>query len=108
MKFLVILLFMVIFLGFGSQVSYAACCAWKDRDACATCPPGYFSGCVTKGTTCDCDCTESASETAEKMSYGDYNLRKYIEKNFDDIIYDTKHYRFHDFKGIKISITPPK
>jgi len=108
MKSLVILLFMVIFLGFGYHVSAAACCAWDDRNACASCPEGYYSGCVTKGTECNCDCTKSASETAEKMSYGDYRLRDYIEKNFGKIIQDTKYNRFHDFQGMKLSITPAK
>ena len=108
MKSLVALLSLILFLCFGSNLSYAACCAWTDRDACASCPDGYYSACITKGNECDCDCAKSSSETAEKMSYGDYNVRKYIEKNFEKIINDTKFYRYHDFQGIRISITPPK
>ena len=102
-----IFVFMIVLAGFGHHV-YAACCAWDDRDACASCPVGYYSGCVTKGAECNCDCTKSASEIAKKMSYGDYKIRVYIEKNFRKIIQDTKYYRYHDFQGMKLSITPSK
>lgn len=107
MKSLIVSIFLLISICSGYYYVYAACCAWTDRDACSSCPEGYYSGCVTEGKKCDCDCAESASEAAEKFSFGNYEIQKYIEGNFQKIVKDTRRYRFHDFKGIKISITSP-
>ena len=98
----------VFFLIVTPHQANSACCAWDDRDACASCPDGYWSGCVTNGTKCDCDCSKSSSETAEKMSYGNSPLQQYIKNNIQRIIKDTNLYRYHDYQGTKISITPPK
>ena len=106
MKKLMVFLCLIVLLCSG-HLAFAACCAWDDRDACASCPAGYFSGCVTKSTKCDCSCAESSQEATSNMSGGDCQFQRYIQQNFDTIIKDTQYKRFHKYKGIKISITPP-
>jgi hypothetical protein len=87
----------------------AACCAWKDRQACASCPSGYFSGCRTEKDRCNCYCEQGASQLAAKLARDDKELQSYIESNFRQITFDTQRFGFHDAgREIRITITPPQ
>ena len=90
---------------------YAACCSWDDKNACASCPDGYSSGCVTEGNNCTCDCAKNENEMAKKLSKGNSRLEYFIRNNFREIVRDTQqrgYFRSYDYPNIRITITPPK
>jgi len=91
------------------RMAVGACCAWTDRNACATCPTGYSSGCKTEGNQCRCDCAQNASELAAKLAAEDRQLQRYIESNLEQIIRDTQQRGFHEPRpGLRITVTPPR
>jgi len=105
LSFLILPLF--IFLFFNEANS--SCCSWDDKKACASCPNGYASGCVTKKDTCNCACAENEFELAIKLakSFGDSYIGNHIRNNFNRIMRDTDRYGYHEYNNIKISITTP-
>jgi len=104
---------MIVIMAFFSLSFHAsaACCSWSDKTACASCPSGYSSGCVTEGNNCTCDCAKNENEMSKKLSKGNSSLEYFIRNNYGQILRDTNqsgYFRSYDFPDIKISISPPK
>ena len=105
--FLILIIPLSIFLVCNEANS--ECCSWSDRKACASCPDGYSSGCVTKDDSCNCDCAKSESELANRLAnrFDDSEIEYVIRNNYDRIVRDTKRYGYYDYGRGKISISLP-
>jgi hypothetical protein len=57
-------------------IEAAACCAWIDKNACATCPSDYIAGCRTEGNKCECSCSGDTVSLIGKLSRYDPWLSK--------------------------------
>jgi hypothetical protein len=111
MKILIGAMIVILTLFISYFHAYAACCAWDDKNACASCPEGYSSGCVTEGNNCTCDCAKNENEMAQKLSKGDRRIQYLIMNNFSQIVRDTQsqgYFRSYDLPNIKITISPPE
>lgn len=110
MRITIYVIIVILASAFLYSAAHAACCAWDDREACASCPEGYASGCVTEGSKCTCDCAETVNELAEKLSLGNREIQNFISKNFDEIVIQTQrqgYYRSYRYPNIRVTITPP-
>ena len=110
MRVIIYVIIIILTSAFPYSSASAACCAWDDKDACASCPEGYSSGCVTKGNKCTCDCAKTTNELSEKLSFGDRQFRNFISNNFDEIVIQTQqkgYYRSFVYPNVRMTITPP-
>lgn len=110
MRITISVIIVILASAFLYSAAHAACCAWDDREACASCPEGYASGCVTEGNKCTCNCAKTANELAEKLSLGNREFQNFVSNNFDEIVIQTQrqgYYRSYSYPNIRVTITPP-